>query len=71
MEIGDKIRDIEDDDCYYEGIVVELKPLKYKVTNILWCGEIDSSMNGQFIELKWWQVEVFKNSEWVTIINNK
>ena len=71
MKIGDKIRDIEDDDCYYEGIVVELKPLKYKVTNILWCGEIDSSMNGQFTELKWWQVEVFKNSEWVTIINNK
>jgi len=71
MKIGDKIRDIEDDDCYYEGIVVELKPLKYKVTNILWCGEIDSSMNGQFTELKWWQVEVFKNNEWVTIINKK
>ena len=54
MKIGDKIRDIEDDDCYYEGIVVELKPLKYKVTNILWCGEIDNSMNGQLMELKWW-----------------
>ena len=50
MKIGDKIRDIEDGDCYYEGIIIELKPLKYKVTNILWCGEIDSSMNGQVMK---------------------
>ena len=67
MEIGDKIRDIDDDDCYYEGIIVELKPLKYKITNILWCGEIDNSMNGQVMKLKWWQVEVFKNDEWVNV----
>jgi hypothetical protein len=67
MKIGDKIRDIEDGDCYYEGIIVELKPLKYKVTNILWCDEIDSSMNGEVTELKWWQVEVFKNHEWVNV----
>ena len=46
IEIGDKIRDIEDGDCYFEGIVVELNPLKYKITNIVWGGEIDTSMNG-------------------------
>jgi hypothetical protein len=67
MEIGDKIRDIEDGDCYYEGVIVGLKPLKYKVTNIIWCGEIFNSMNGQVIELKWWKVEVFKNDEWVNV----
>ena len=58
MEIGDKIRDIEDGDCYYEGIVVELIPIKYKITNIVWGGKVDTSMNGRVIELKWWQVEL-------------
>ena len=67
MKTGDKIRDIEDSDCYYEGVVVQLNPLKYKITNILWNDEVDSSMNGQVIELKWWQVELYKNNEWVNI----
>jgi hypothetical protein len=58
IEIGSIIRDIEDGDCYYEGIVVELIPIKYKITNIVWGGKIDTSMNGQVIELKWWQVEL-------------
>lgn len=57
MNIGDRIKDIEDGDCYYEGIVVQLNPLKYKITNIVWCGEIDNSMNGQIIECKWWYLE--------------
>lgn len=57
LSIGDKIRDVEDGDCYYEGIVVSITPLKYKITNILWCGDIDSSMNGQITEPKWWYIE--------------
>jgi len=57
MNIGDRIKDIEDGDCYYEGVVVKLNPLKYKITNIVWCGEIDNSMNGQIIECKWWYLE--------------
>jgi len=57
MKIGDKIRDIEDGDCYYEGIVVELNPMKYKINNIVWCDEIDDSMNGQITEPKWWYIE--------------
>tara|TARA_R110002074_G_scaffold233749_1_gene405410 strand:+ start:452 stop:658 length:207 start_codon:yes stop_codon:yes gene_type:complete len=67
MKIGDKIRDIEDGDCYYEGLVIGLNPLKYRIINILWCDEIDSSMNGEVTELRWWQVEVFKNDEWVNV----
>jgi hypothetical protein len=58
IEIGSIIRDVEDGDSYYEGIVVELIPIKYKITNIVWAGKIDTSMNGQVIELKWWQVEL-------------
>ena len=57
MKIGDKIRDIEDGDCYYEGIVVELNPMKYKITNIIWDGQVDDSMNGQVIKQKWWYIE--------------
>ena len=61
MEIGSKIRDIEDGDCYYEGLVVELIPLKYKITNIVWSGKIDTSMNGQVIQPKWWYIELIEN----------
>ena len=67
MKIGDKIRDIEDGDCYYEGVVVQLNPLKYKITTILWCDEVDNSMNGHVIGLKWWKVELYKNSKWVNV----
>jgi len=58
IKIGHVIRDIEDGDCYYQGVVVSLNPVKYRITNILWCDEIDDSMNGEVIELKWWQVQV-------------
>ena len=58
MKIGDKIRDIEDGDCYYEGVVVHIEPLRYKITNILWSGEVDDSMNGEVIELRWTWIEV-------------
>lgn len=67
MKIGDKIRDVEDGDCYYEGVIVELNPVKYKISNVVWCGEVDDSMNGNVTELKWWKVELYKNSEWVIV----
>ena len=53
ITIGDTIRDIEDNDCYYEGIVVELNPLKYKITNVIWNGEIDDSENGRIVSPLW------------------
>lgn len=52
--VGDIIRDIEDTDCFYEGIVISLNPIKYKITNILWNGEEDDSMNGIVTVLRWW-----------------
>ena len=60
--MGYKIKDIEDGDCYYEGIVIELNPLKYIITNIVWDGEIDNSMNGQITESKWWYIEIITNN---------
>jgi hypothetical protein len=68
IKIGDKIRDIEDGDCYYEGIVVSVNPVKYRITNILWSNEIDDSMNEEVIELKWWLLQVFKGKQWFDII---
>ena len=67
LNVGDIIRDIEDTDCYYEGIVVCVKPVKYKVNNIFWCGENDDSLNGEVIELKWWILKVLKNGKFVQI----
>lgn len=67
LNVGDTIRDIEDGDCFYEGIVVSLNPLKYKVTNIVWCGDIDNSLNETIIEQKWWVIKVLINGEFVEI----
>jgi hypothetical protein len=67
LETGTKIRDIEDGDAYFEGVIVELNPLKYKITNIVWGDRVDTSMNGQIIRPKWWQLEVYINNEWIRI----
>jgi len=65
MKIGDRIRDLEDGDCYYEGVIISLNPLKYEVTNIIWNGEVDNSMNGQVIKLQWWILEMLIDGKWV------
>ena len=65
LSIGDTIRDVEDGECYYEGVVVSTNPIKYKVTNIVWNGEIDTSHNGKIFFLHWWYVVVLKDGEFV------
>ena len=67
IQLGTQIRDIEDGDAYFEGVIVELNPLKYKITNIVWGDRVDTSMNGQIIRPKWWQLEVYINNEWIRI----
>ena len=62
--IGDIIRDVEDSDCFYEGIVVYVNPIKYKITKIIWCNELDNSMDGEIIELNWWILEKLIDSKW-------
>ena len=62
MKIGDIIQDVEDGDCYYEGIVTEIindKVTKYMLTKILWSNEIDENddrINTE-IEPQWWYIE--------------
>ena len=62
MKIGDTIQDVEDGDCYYEGIVIEIindKVTKYMLTKIFWNNEIDENddrLNTE-IEPQWWYIE--------------
>ena len=63
ITIGSKIRDIEDSDCYYEGIVVSLNPLMYKITAVLWNNELCTELNGNVTQQKWWKIEVVTNSD--------
>lgn len=61
MQVGDRIRDIEDGDCYFEGIVTDntLLNVKYIVDKVVWNGEIleDDDYIGKEISPKWWYCE--------------
>ena len=63
IKIGDKIQDIEDGDCYFEGIVTEVNTFggvkKYKVTKVIWSGENfkDDENIGKTIEPMWWYIQ--------------
>ena len=62
MNVGDRIRDIEDGDCYFEGVIVSLNPIKYKIEKIIWGGERDreSAMVGQETEQIWWELKLIE-----------
>lgn len=63
IKVGDKIQDIEDGDCYFEGIVTEIDESglvkTYKVTKVLWSGEDfkDDENIGKIIEPMWWYIQ--------------
>jgi hypothetical protein len=61
MQVGDRIRDIEDGDCYFEGIITEIinKTFKYKVDTVIWNGEnyLDDKYIGKEIEPIWWYIK--------------
>jgi len=62
IKIGDRIRDIEDGDCYFEGIVTEIvegKVTKYILTKIIWSGEEDKDDKRLNTEIspEWWYIE--------------
>jgi len=67
INIGDIIRDVEDWDCYYQGVVVSLNPIQYKITNVVWNGENDNYINGDVYELKWWKLQKLNNNKWEEI----
>jgi hypothetical protein len=57
FKIGDKIRDIEDGDCYYTGIWQGNDT--YILTSIVWIGfEIEDEQIGKIICQQWWVIEL-------------
>ena len=66
LQVGDKIKDVEDGDCYFVGVVTELNAFKgvktYKVTQVILDGKeyLDDKYIGQTIEPKWWYIELYK-----------
>ena len=62
FNVGDRIYDIEDGDCYYYGEVLEVnnnKVVKYKILKILWCNidELDDEFIGKITEPLWWYIK--------------
>ena len=63
ITIGSIIRDIEDDDCYFEGEVITNRvgwsvreQLTYRVDKVVWNGDIilDDEFIGQIVPLQWY-----------------
>lgn len=65
LKVGDKIKDVEDGDCYFVGVVTKLNAFKgvqeYKVTQVIWNGKEwkEDEYLGQIIEPKWWYIQLY------------
>lgn len=66
LQVGSKIKDVEDGDCYFVGLVTELNAFKgvktYKVIQVIWNDKeyLDDEYIGQIIEPKWWYIQLYK-----------
>ena len=65
VRVGDKIKDVEDGDCYFVGEVIKLNKFGgvelYKVIKIIWNGEdhADDALIGTVIQPRWWYIQLF------------
>ena len=62
MKIGDRIKDIEDGDCYFYGTVSKVKDgtvLEYILEGVYWCGKEEKEPEhlNEPITPRWWQIE--------------
>jgi hypothetical protein len=62
MKVGDKIKDIEDGDCYFYGTVSKVKDgkvVEYILDGVIWNGEEEEKPEelNKSIEPKWWKIE--------------
>lgn len=64
IKIGDRIRDLEDVDCYYEGVVVSVEPLIYRIDTIVWDGESETVLTNEETRPKWWLHYILNQGEW-------
>lgn len=62
MKIGDKIKDIEDGDCYYYGTVTDIENgevTEYLLEGVFWNNEEDKEFNliGEKVKPFWYYIE--------------
>jgi hypothetical protein len=68
LKVGSKIKDVEDGDCYFVGVVTELNQFKgvktYKVTQVIWDDKewLDDEYIGKTIEPKWWYIQLYNSA---------
>jgi hypothetical protein len=68
LKVGSKIKDVEDGDCYFVGVVTELNEFKgvktYKVTQVVWndIEWLEDEYIGQTIEPKWWYIQLYNSA---------
>jgi hypothetical protein len=68
LKVGSKIKDVEDGDCYFVGVVTELNQFKgvktYKVTQVIWNDKewLEDEYIGQTIEPKWWYIQLYNSA---------
>lgn len=65
MNVGDKIKDIEDGDCFYYGTITKItnEDTFYLLEGVIWDGEkcVDFEDIGKEIPLKWWKLELYED----------
>jgi len=66
MKIGDRIKDIEDGDCYFYGTVSKVedgKVMNYILEGVYWDGEEEDSPEqlNKEISPKWWLIERYED----------
>lgn len=68
IKVGDYIKDIEDGDCYFYGIVSSIHPINYVVLVDFWDGVFHPAKSLDAIPLQWSELEVFRNDKWHKVI---
>ncbi len=69
LKIGDLIRDIEDGDCLFEGVIVSLNPIQYEVKRIIWdgCKTKEDDFDEPIIGLQWYWLEVLRDGKFIKV----
>ena len=68
IKVGDRIRDVEDSDCYFEGIVTALSPFSYLCDKVVWNGEEDNGDPvGCEVYKQWWVIQKHVDGKWIDV----
>ena len=68
IQIGYYIKDIEDGDLYFFGIVTSVNPINYLLIAELCDGKLYPPTQTGIIPLQWSELEVFIDNKWHKVI---